>query len=104
MTGPLKIRVAVLPEAQPVLDALMRLHVDIGTMRAKLIFPDAPPDIRLIAVALVDEAALHQFRLDLSLELVDKPEAAVLASRIALITAPLESFLVIFRDVIAIEA
>jgi hypothetical protein len=100
----LQVRIAVEPDAGPLLDALQRLHVDIGSVNGNRLYPNAPDDMRLLAVHVVDLPALDKFRLDLSLELLDKPAAAALASRVAIVPLDLDTFLIIFRDVMAIES
>lgn len=101
---PLKVPLAVDIDGAPVLDALTRLHHDIGSIRASHLDPEAPPDVRLLCVALADEGAVHKLRIDLGRELRDKDETTKqLASRVAMVPLPLDAWLVIFRDILAVE-
>jgi hypothetical protein len=104
MTAPLKVRVGVLPEAEPVLDALRRLAVDIGSVQASRFLPDAPPDARFLCVAIADAQGVIDFAAALRRELAANPAALALTNKCLMDRGPLDTRLLAFLDIVAIEA
>jgi len=99
-----KVKLWVGSDAQPIIDALARLQLDLGTLRAGQLFYNAPDEARLLCVVVGDEAAVQQLRIDLGRELVDEDDATQqLASHVALITLR-NGVLVVFRDIVAVVA
>jgi hypothetical protein len=101
VSAPLQVPVAVLEEARPVLDALARLHIDVGSVTADRLYPDAPPDMRLLCVAWGEP--LDHLACALRHELLDDPAALALTNRVAILPLPLDNWLVIFPEIVAIE-
>lgn len=99
---PPKVRIAVLDEAQPVMDFLAAHRLDIGSLNADRLDPRAPPDMRLLCVALVDDDALRELILTMQRELSDS--ALGLTNRVALLPLPLDTLLLVFLDIVAIES
>lgn len=89
MSGdPLRMLTTVPREVFPVLDALARLHRDVGSMKARHALPhlDPPDRERLICVGCVDEADVAKLSRDLAHELRHDPLAAERASKVAVMT------------------
>lgn len=103
MNDRLKVLVAVEPAAQPVVDALIRLHRDIGSVDARRVRADAPAGARLLCVNLVSFEALLQLGVELRRELTGQPEALALTDRCMLLPLPLETCLVVFLDIAALD-
>jgi hypothetical protein len=95
---PLKVLTTVPRIAFPILDALHRLHRDVGSIKARLVLPHLDPrdEARLICVGCVDEADVLKLSRDLAAELGDDHESASLASRVAIISAGLDLRVVAF--------
>jgi len=99
-----KVKLSVGIEAQPILEALARLHLDLGTLLASQLFYNAPDDSRVLCVWMPDETAVQQLRVDLGRELADDDDATQqLASHVALITLH-DCVLIAFRDIVAVVA
>lgn len=86
---PLLVLTAVPRAAFPIIEALRRLHRDVGSMKARLAFPQADqpldPDLRVLCVGCADGDDVRKLSRDLSAELRDDPESAALASKVAVI-------------------
>jgi hypothetical protein len=87
--APLRVLSDVGADAIPVIEALQRLHRDVGSFAVRYLFPMADPPLdpadRIIAVACVDEGDVLKLSRDLSHELRDDPVSAALASKVAVI-------------------
>lgn len=99
---PLRVRVAVLDEAQPVLDALARLHIDVGSVNADRYWSNAPDGMRLLCFATAEP--LDHVACALRHELADDPAALALTNRVFAVRGPLDTTLVAFLDIPAIAA
>jgi hypothetical protein len=106
MTAPIKVRIGVQPEAQPVVDALCRLHVDIGSIHARKFFPSArmPEWARFMCVAVADEDGVLELAGKLRRELAGNDAALRLCNKVLLDKLPLDTVLMVFLDIAAIEA
>ena len=113
MDRPLRLRVAVYPDAQPVADALARLHVDLGSVRAGTlgVLPEGvADDDRFLCVALSDYDEVLAFskrlRADLSEHLSpwEMLKAIKLTDRCLLHPLPLDAVLIVFLDIPAFDA
>jgi hypothetical protein len=106
MAAPLKVRVGVTPEAQPVVDALGRLHVDIGSVAASRFFPpDLLPEwARFLCVAVADERGVIDLAANLRRELRGDDAALLLSNKCLIEKLPLDARLVVFLDIPAIDA
>lgn len=102
--SPPKVRIAVLPEADPVIDFLREHHLDIGSVNANRFDPRAPADMRLLCVSLVDDDALADLSFRMQQAWLTKPELVALTNRCVLQRLPLDTLLVVFLDIVAIEA
>jgi hypothetical protein len=94
------IPVAVLNEAQPVLDALQRLHIDVGSIKRNRVEPDAPPEWRCLCIATAEP--VDHIASALRNELAGQPEALALTDNVAALSMPLGTTLIIFLDVVAL--
>jgi hypothetical protein len=97
------VLVSVEPAAGPVLDALIRLHRDIGSVDARKVRAEAPAGARLLCVNLVDFEAVAQLGAELRRELADHPEALALTDRCMVVPLPVETCLVVFLDIAALD-
>jgi len=104
MTIPLKVRIAVLEEAQGVVDFLSEHHFDIGSLNADRIIADAPAGMRLLCVALVDHDALADLSFQMQRAWLTEPALVQLTNRVAVLPTPLDTLLLIFLDIVAVEA
>lgn len=107
MSDDLRILTSVPREAFPILDALNRLHRDIGSARARLFLPGLDPsldELRLLCVACADKADLDKLSRDLAAELIDDHASAVLASRVAIMELTHGLVVVAFREIPCLKA
>jgi hypothetical protein len=102
--SPLRVPVYVQPGAAPVVRALARLHLDLGSVAADKLGGDGTPGHRYLCVALVDLHALQQLGHDLRRELADDPVALQLTDRVAVVPLALDTLCVAFLDIFAVEA
>jgi hypothetical protein len=103
MNGPLQVRIVVEPDADPVIDALRRLGIDVGSSAAAILDPRAPPDMRLLTVSVVNTAAVIDLGVALRHELADHPKALALTNRVLSLRGPLDTVVLAFLDIAAIE-
>jgi len=103
MVAPLKVLVRYLPEAAPVVAALARLHVDVGSVNAAKLYADAPADMRLLCVAVADAAGVDELAADLARELTDDAAARELVKRVHIVSAPLGAFMIVFPDLVGLH-
>lgn len=99
--APLKVEVKVSPDARPVLDALNRLHRDVGSIAARLVFPNIGPehhDMRIICVGCVDQDDVEKLAWDLAKELGDDHASAKLASKVAICEMTMGLYVVAFLE------
>lgn len=101
--APLLVLVKVEPAAQPVVDALERLNVNIGSVAAAKLYVNAPSDARLLCVALADDLAVARFAADLRDELADNPAARELCGNAKIVPLQLDARLIVFTDIAALE-
>jgi hypothetical protein len=106
MSAPLKVRVGVSPEAQPVLEALGRLAVDIGSVAASRFFPPGllPSWARFLCVAVADERGVIDLAAALRRELRGNDAALALCNKCLVHHLPLDARLMVFLDIPAIDA
>lgn len=102
--APPKVRVAVLKEAQGVVEFLSEHHFDIGSINADLLIADAPADMRLLCVPLVDHDALADLSFRMQQAWLTEPELVKLTNRVAVVPTPVDTLLLIFVDIVALEA
>jgi hypothetical protein len=98
MAERLQILVQVEPEAIPVVEALQRLSVNIGSVAADKLDANAPPDARLLCVSVADRAEVDRLAVNLRRELADHRLLACLA-----LPMPLGTWLVVFTDIAALD-
>lgn len=106
MAAPLKVRIGVSPEAQPVIEALGRLSIDVGSVNAHSLFPDmpVPAETRFFCVAVSDERGVIDLAAALRRELRGDDAALALCNKCLIEKLPLDARLVVFLDIVAIEA
>jgi len=106
MPAPLKVRVGVTPEAQPIIDALGRLAVDIGSVAASRFFPPGllPEWARFLCVAVADERGVIDLGVGLRRELRGNDAALALCNKVLVDKLPLDARLMVFLDIPAIDA
>jgi hypothetical protein len=106
--APLLVPAIVMPDAFPIVEALRRLHRDIGSVAAHLVAregePPPPAGLRLFCVGCVDAADVDKLSRDLSAELRHDPIAARLASKVAVIEMDHGLCVVVFRDLACVSA
>jgi len=98
-----KVLIGVLDEARPVLDFLKEHHHDIGSINADRLDARAPPDMRLLCVALADQSALLDLIVQMQMAWLPDDAAIKLTDRVAILPLPLDTLLVVFLDIVAIE-
>lgn len=99
----LKVPIAVFAEFGPLLDALRDWRLDIGSIDAERVFPGAPPDTRLICVHIVDREAVVELVQKLRDKFKDQPAVKAGLAALVLQSMPLDSWLVVFPGVLAVE-
>jgi hypothetical protein len=101
----LKVLVAVLKEAQPILDALVRLHKDVGSVSADRLYANAPPEARMLCVALSEPEEVRHFMASLVVDLNMHDQLASHSHllEIDLLPLPLGAVLVVFTDIACAE-
>jgi hypothetical protein len=99
---PLKIKLAWEPAADPVIAFLQANHYDVGSVSTARIAEGAPPDARSICVGLPDAEAIDELAMKMAREITD-PAARELCKRVAFWPGPLETWVVAFLDIAAIE-
>lgn len=107
MSEPLKVLTSVPLEAFPVIDALHRLHRDVGSVAARLALPGFEEDLgdlRLICVGCVDLDDVFKLSRDLANELKDDAASAALASKVAIIQQAMGLFVVAFIELPCVRA
>ena len=104
MTAPLKVPLVVEPNAAPVLGALNRMHVDIGSMAATKLDKRAPADMRMLVVAVADDAGVAMLGADLRRELAHESRALALTNRVMVLAGALDTRIVVFLDIAALDA
>jgi hypothetical protein len=104
MTAPLKVRLVMEDDALSVVAALERIHVDVGSVSATKLDKRAPADMRLMVVAVTDDAGVAMLGADLRRELADDPKALALTNRVMVLPSELDTRLVVFLDIAAINA
>jgi len=102
--GPLRIPVYVQPGAAPVVRALARLHLNLGSVAADKLEGEGAPGHRYLCVALADLHQLDRLGAGLRDELADDPDALRLTDRVAVVPLPLGTLCVAFLDIFAVEA
>lgn len=103
--SPLKVRIAVIDEAQPLLDFLNAHRYDVGSINAdRVVAGGWPPDMRFLCVALADVEALMTMSERMRSTWLGDPDMIALTNRVALMPLPLDTVLAVFLDVVAIEA
>jgi hypothetical protein len=95
--------VEVEPAAAPVLAALRRLSHDVGSVSAHNVRADAPAGARLLCVSLINGAAILQLGAALRRELAGEPEALALTDRCMIVPLPLDTRLLVFLDIAALD-
>ena len=113
-----KIRIAVNEDAQPVIDALQALHVDIGSVRMSSLYADKPDslaklpaewhDMRWLCVALASVDEIDEFAQRLAAELIPLPAAIsrhciTLTENVLVMPLPLETVMLVFTEIPAVE-
>jgi hypothetical protein len=99
---PVQVAVAVLPEAQPVLDAFARLHIDVGSIALDRFDPLAAADHRCLCIATTE--SIDHLARALREELADEPAALALTDRVMPVPGPFKHVtLLVFLDLIALE-
>jgi hypothetical protein len=106
---PLLVAVSVAEEYMPLVDALLRLRHDVGSVAASKVrrmmanpemLPPLDPAIRLLCVATADKPAMNQLMVQLALELSGTPFAeGQKMGRVVLIGLPLDAALAVFIDI-----
>lgn len=104
MSAPLKVRVGVLPEAEGVVAFLAENGFDVGSISADRLDPAAPSGLRYLVVALADRDSLADLSFRMQRAWFNRPDLVKLTDNVAVIDTPLDTLLVIFLDVPAIEA
>jgi len=101
---PLKVPIFVLDEAQPVLDFLREHHLDVGSINADRLDAQLAADMRLLCVMLADHDALADLSYRMQRAWLAEPELVALTNRCVVLPMPLDTLLLIFLDIVAIEA
>ena len=78
--------------------------IDLGSVRAASLFPNAPPDLRFLCVALADPAAVDDLGARMRRAWLDRPDLVKLTDRTVRVMLPLDAALLVFLDIPAIEA
>ena len=103
MTTPLEVLIHVEPDADPVVDALRRIGVNLGSSAATKVDPRAPPDMRLLTVAVADPAGVIDLGVALRHQLAAHPKALALSNRVLAERGPLGTVILRFLDIAAVE-
>jgi hypothetical protein len=107
-SDPLRVLTTVPRSAFPVIDALKRLHRDVGSMKARHALPlvDPPPDDdeRVICVGCVDVRDVDKLAHDLARELHGDADSAALAANVAILTLSHGLCVVAFLDLPCMRA
>lgn len=104
MTAPLKVYIGVSPEAQPVIEALYRLSLDVGSVKGDRFFPALPPEVRFLCVAVSDAHGVIDLGANLRRELRGNDAALALSNKCLVDRLPLDARLIVFLDIVALEA
>lgn len=99
---PLKILLAVEPDAGPVVDFLRSRSYDIGSLAARHVADNAPDDARCLCVGLADAQAVDDLAATIAAELDDE-RARALVKRVVVQPGPLDTYVVVFVDIAALE-
>jgi hypothetical protein len=103
MSAPLQVPISVHPEAGPVLEFFRSHGHDLGTCKGSWVYHDAPDDMRLIVVNCTDMNAVWAMAAQMRVAFQGRPDLIELTSRVALIDGELDTKLVVFLDIMAIE-
>lgn len=96
-------RAAVAREALPVIEFLQEHHYDIGSINADRVLPDADDKLRLLCVMCTDRDAVRQLRQRMQQAFIDQPQVTKITSRVAVAQMPLDTYMVAFPEIPAIE-
>lgn len=102
MNRPL-VRAVVAREALPVLEFLQEHHYDIGSINADRVLPQADGELRLLCVMCTDRDAVRQLRQRMQQAFIDQPLVIRITSRVAVAQMPLDTYMVAFPEIPAVE-
>jgi len=102
MNRPL-VRAAVAREALPVIEFLQEHHYDIGSIVADRVLPEADAALRLLCVMCTDRDAVRELRQRMQQAFIDQPQVIKITSRVAVAQMPLDTYMVAFPEIPAIE-
>lgn len=97
------VRAAVAREALPVIEFLQEHHYDIGSINADRVLPDADGDLRLLCVMCTDRDGVRELRQRMQQAFADQPQASRITNRVAVAQMPLDTYMVAFPEIPAIE-